>query len=239
VSNQTLGQEVAQRLMHDLNSGVFKQGDKLPTQIELMTRYSAGRNTVREAVQGLVALGLLEVKAGFGTTVCRMNGQAVLAKTMSASKLDEFAMDDLLEFRLLLEGEAAALASDRASAADHEAIRTALAEYQDAVRRSEEVYSHDVGFHRAIAEGTHNGLYVGVIDASSQLFQRAMRAADRAPGDIFEAAAEHALIAHHILAGDGDSARRAMRDHLVAGNNRRLRTNTNQEIATRGDKDAA
>jgi GntR family transcriptional repressor for pyruvate dehydrogenase complex len=228
VSNQTLGQEVARRLMHDLNSGMFKQGDKLPTQLELMTRYSAGRNTVREAVQGLVALGLLEVRAGFGTTVCRIDGQAVMARTMSATTLDEAAMDDLLEFRLLLEGEAAALASERAAATDHEAIRGALADYQDAVRKSEEVYSHDVAFHRAIANATHNRLYVGVIDTSSQLFQKAMQAADRAPGDIFEAAAEHALIAHHILAGDRDSARATMRDHIVAGNNRRLRTNTNQ-----------
>ena len=229
---QTLGQEVTRRLMHDLNSGAFKQGDKLPTQIELMTRYSAGRNTVREAVQGLVALGLLQVKAGFGTTVCRIDGQALLARTVSATNLDEVAMNDLLEFRLLLEGEAAALASDRASALDHEAIRTALAEYQDAVRRSEAVYSHDVAFHRAIAESTHNRLYVGVIDTSSQLFQKAMQAADRAPGDIFEAAAEHALVAHHILAGDADSARAAMRDHIVAGNNRRLRPNTHQELAS-------
>ena len=217
--------------MHDLNSGAFKQGDKLPTQIELMTRYSAGRNTVREAVQGLVALGLLEVRAGFGTTVCRIDGQAVMARTVSATTLDEAAMDDLLEFRLLLEGEAAALASERAAATDHEAIRVALADYQDAVRRSEAVYSHDVAFHRAIADATHNRLYVGVIDTSSQLFQKAMQAADRAPGDIFEAAAEHALIAHHILAGNGESARAAMRDHIVAGNNRRLRTNTNQEVA--------
>ena len=217
--------------MHDLNSGAFKQGDKLPTQIELMTRYSAGRNTVREAVQGLVALGLLEVRAGFGTTVCRIDGQAVMARTVSATTLDEAAMDDLLEFRLLLEGEAAALASERAAATDHKAIRVALADYQDAVRRSEAVYSHDVAFHRAIADATHNRLYVGVIDTSSQLFQKAMQAADRAPGDIFEAAAEHALIAHHILAGDGESARAAMRDHIVAGNNRRLRTNTNQEVA--------
>jgi GntR family transcriptional regulator, transcriptional repressor for pyruvate dehydrogenase complex len=217
--------------MHDLNSGAFKQGDKLPTQVELMTRYSAGRNTVREAVQGLVALGLLDVRAGSGTIVCRIDGQAVMARTVSATNLDEVAMSDLLELRLLLEGEAAALASERAAVTDHDAIRAALADYQDAVRRSEEVYSHDVAFHRSIADATHNRLYVGVIDTSSQLFQKAMQAADRAPGDIFEAAAEHALIAHHILAGDGESARAAMREHIVAGNNRRLRTNTNQEVA--------
>jgi GntR family transcriptional regulator, transcriptional repressor for pyruvate dehydrogenase complex len=219
--------------MHDLNTGMFKQGDKLPTQLELMTRYSAGRNTVREAVQGLVALGLLEVRAGYGTTVCRTDGQAVLARTMSAAKLDEVAMDDLLEFRLLLEGEAAALASDRASAGDHDAIRAALADYQDAVRRSEEVYSHDVAFHRAIADATHNRLYVGVIDTSSQLFQQAMQAADRAPGDIFEAATEHALIAHHILAGDGVSAQKAMREHIVAGNSRRLRSVSTEVLAAK------
>jgi GntR family transcriptional repressor for pyruvate dehydrogenase complex len=50
---------------------VFKPGQKLPPERELMTRHAAGRDTIREAVQGLGALGMLEVKAGFGTTVSR------------------------------------------------------------------------------------------------------------------------------------------------------------------------
>jgi DNA-binding FadR family transcriptional regulator len=48
---QTRGQEVLERLRADLNGEEFKPGDRIPTERELMVCYSAGRNTVREAVQ--------------------------------------------------------------------------------------------------------------------------------------------------------------------------------------------
>jgi GntR family transcriptional repressor for pyruvate dehydrogenase complex len=228
MAHQTLGQEVAERLRGDLTGGVFKPGDKLPPERELMARYEAGRNTVREAVQGLVALGMLEVKAGSGTTVSRSDGRAAIARSMTGRPLDETALIDLAEFRLLLEGEAASLAAQRATPEDLALIRGQLAAYQDAVRQSEDVYAHDVAFHRAISAAAHNGFYLDVIDTSSQLFQGAMRAADRAPGDILKAAEEHALIAHHVLLGDADAARKAMRAHIRAGNERRLMEGTRE-----------
>lgn len=222
MAQQTLGEEVAQRLRSDLTSGVFSPGEKLPPERELMTRYGAGRNTIREAVQRLVALGMLEVKAGHGTTVARADGRALMVQVMADRLLDEPALEDLVEFRLLIEGEAAHLAAQRATPEDLALIRAKLAAYQDAVRRSEEVYAHDVAFHRAISSATHNRLFLEVIDTSSQLFQTAMRAADRKPEDILKAAEEHALIAHHVLLGDSEGAGRAMRAHITAGNQRRL-----------------
>jgi len=222
MAHQTLGQEVLERLRGDLTGGVFKPGEKLPPERELMTRYNAGRNTVREAVQGLVALGMLEVKAGHGTTVSRPDGRVAIARSMTDRPLDEAALVDLAEFRLLLEGEAASLAAVRATPEDLALIRGKLAAYQDAVRRSEAVYPHDVAFHRAVSSAAHNSFYLEVIDMSSQLFQGAMQAADRAPGDVLKAAEEHALIAHHVLLGDAGAARKAMRAHILAGNERRL-----------------
>ena len=222
MAHQTLGQEVVERLRGDLTGGVFKPGEKLPPERELMMRYNAGRNTVREAVQGLVALGMLEVKAGHGTTVSRPDGRVAIARSMTDRPLDEAALVDLAEFRLLLEGEAASLAALRATPGDLALIRGKLAAYQDAVRRSEAVYPHDVAFHRAVSTAAHNSFYLEVIDMSSQLFQGAMQAADRAPGDVLKAAEEHALIAHHVLLGDADAARKAMRAHILAGNERRL-----------------
>ena len=225
MAHQTLGQEVVGRLRSDLTNSVFKPGEKLPPERELMIRYAAGRNTIREAVQGLVALGMLEVKAGYGTTVSRADGRVAIARSVADRPLDAAALEDLVEFRLLLEGEAAVLAAQRATPEDLALIREKLAAYQDAVRRSEEVYAHDVAFHRAISSAAHNTIYLEVIDTSSQLFQGAMLAADRTPADILKAAQEHALIAHHVLLGDGDAAGKAMRAHILAANERRLTGN--------------
>lgn len=233
MAGQTLGQEVAERLRRDVADGVFKPGEKLPPERDLMTRYSVGRNTVREAVRGLVALGMLEVKAGAGTTVSRIDGRAALARTVSERPMDDAAMNDLVEFRLLLEGQAAQLAAERATPEDLELIRERLAAYQDAVRRHEAVYEHDVAFHRAVSSATHNRLFLDVIDTSSQLFQRTMQASDHAPEDILKAAEEHTMIAHHVLMGDGEAAGRAMRAHILSSNERRLK-GTNEDPRPQG-----
>src|SRR5258708_40240060 len=115
---QTLGQEVAERLRRDLAEGLFKPGEKLPPERELMARYSVGRNTVRQAVHGLVALGMLEVKAGSGTTVARVDGRTALARAVAERPMDESALQELVEFRLLLEGQAARWAAERAEPGD-------------------------------------------------------------------------------------------------------------------------
>jgi len=72
------------------------------------------------------------------------------------------ALVDLVEFRLLLEGEAASLAAQRATPEDLALIREKLAIYQDAVRRSEDVYAHDVEFHRAVSSLTRSLIRSGV-----------------------------------------------------------------------------
>jgi DNA-binding FadR family transcriptional regulator len=218
---ETLAQAVTEKLLSDIEAGVFSVGDRMPPERDLMSRYSAGRNTLREAVQRLVALGVLEVRAGRGTTVRRPDARAAIASSMRTDGFDQVAMRDLIEFRLLLESSAAHLAADRATGEDHTELRRALAEYQDAVRRAEDVYAFDVAFHRSIAKASHNAIYVDVIDRSSQLIRSSMQASDRAEGDLLKAAGEHAAVAHHILVGDGPAAEEAMRKHILASDARR------------------
>ncbi|GGF13322.1 FadR/GntR family transcriptional regulator [Subtercola lobariae] len=223
---RTRGQEVSQRLLNDIRSGAFAVGAKLPPERELMVRYAVGRNTLREAVQGLAALGLVSVRAGSGTTVLEPDGTPAIAHSVATTTFADRAVDDLLEFRLLLEPDAAAKAAERASTADHSALRQALADYQGAAReRSErraDIYDLDVAFHRTVAVAAHNAVYLSVIDTTAQLLRGAMREADRSEGDISLAAEEHAMIAHHILLGDAAAAKSAMAEHIAAGHARRL-----------------
>ena len=219
---RTRGQRVAQQLLDDITTGVFEQGSKLPPERELMTRYGVGRNSLREAVQSLVAMGVLDVRAGAGTTVRMIDGSAAITQSFTTAMLQEAASDDILELRVLLEVDAAARAAERANDEELQGIRTTLAAYQDAVRRNEDLYARDVDFHRAIATGAHNRIYLSVIDTTSQLLERVMRAGHHTSADVRAAATEHALIAHHILLGDAASAASAMRGHLMSSDERRL-----------------
>jgi GntR family transcriptional regulator len=60
---------IAQELRQQIQSGTLGPGERLPTEIELMDRYNASRNTVRDAIRLLATLGLVETRPGMGTFV--------------------------------------------------------------------------------------------------------------------------------------------------------------------------
>ena len=109
LGRQTLSQAVSAAVLERIRSGEFGPGDRLPTEKMLMEEYGVGRNSVREAVQALVTLGLVEVRPGRGATVIGIESENALdAETLSAL-LKEEAVDDLCAFRRLLEAETSAV----------------------------------------------------------------------------------------------------------------------------------
>jgi GntR family transcriptional regulator len=58
---------IAQDLLEKIQSGAVRPGDQLPTELELRDKYSASRNTIRDAVKWLATRGLVETKPGQGT----------------------------------------------------------------------------------------------------------------------------------------------------------------------------
>jgi GntR family transcriptional regulator len=61
--------QIADDLRQRIEAGELAPGGQLPTELELRDRYSASRNTVRDAVKWLTSLGLVEVRPGQGTFV--------------------------------------------------------------------------------------------------------------------------------------------------------------------------
>ena len=58
------------KVIHDrILNGEFAPGDILPPQDQLARQLSVSRNTLREAVHKLAAMGLLKTKAGVDTIV--------------------------------------------------------------------------------------------------------------------------------------------------------------------------
>jgi GntR family transcriptional regulator len=60
---------IAEDLRQEIESGRLAPGSQLPTELELREQYAASRNTIRDAVKSLVALGLAAIRPGQGTFV--------------------------------------------------------------------------------------------------------------------------------------------------------------------------
>ena len=125
VRRRNLSHSIAESLLDRIRSGEVGVGERLPTEQGLMEEFGVGRNVIREAIQQLVAIGVLDVRPGRGTTVIGLGSDDLLdSRTMSAL-LEDQTIADLYAFRMLIEVEIAEAAASHADAQQIQAIADA------------------------------------------------------------------------------------------------------------------
>jgi GntR family transcriptional repressor for pyruvate dehydrogenase complex len=198
--------------------GQLKPAEQLMPERELAAALDVSRTTVREAINKLVALGLLEHKQGQGTFVSspdnrRDNPLAAAMETEDAS------LDDLLEVRLGLECNSAALAAQRASEKDLRFLKDSLAEMRAEVDADRLGTEADASFHMAVAYATKNPvqvylmknfydfLFVGIKKNLVHLYEE--------PGNLDMILRQHAEIYAAVAARNAQEAHDAMKRHIT------------------------
>jgi GntR family transcriptional repressor for pyruvate dehydrogenase complex len=214
VRRRNLSQSVAEALLESIRSGEVGVGDKLPTEQGLMESFGVGRNVIREALQQLIAVGVLDVRPGRGAKVIGVgSGELLDSRTVSAL-LEDQAISDLYAFRMLIEVEIAEAAASHASASQIEVIAEAHGEYEHNLATGRPVYRSDLAFHRGIALASNNQIYVRVLDALSDLLEASRERTDHVQGARELAIEQHGVILEAIRRGDGVAAREEMRRHI-------------------------
>jgi GntR family transcriptional repressor for pyruvate dehydrogenase complex len=216
--HRNLAQGVIELINADIQAGVLKPGDKLPTESAIMERHGVSRTVVREAISHLQASGMVETRHGIGTFVLEAAPPNVglLSETIVTLR-DVLA---ILELRICLETEAASLAASRRS--DEQAAQ--LGVLLEAMRRGAGegggAVSDDVQFHLLIAQSTGNKYFVDILtQLGSAIIPRARvnaaQLGNAEPGAYLERVQhEHEDIYRAIVRQDGEAARAAMRTHL-------------------------
>lgn len=214
VEKQTLAQAVTERLVDVIQGGSLRPGDPLPGQHELARQLGVSRPVLREAMQGLASVGLIEIRPGSGCYVRDPDGLTDPESLFEA--LTHEAALEVLEARMVVEVELAAFAAERADDADWRLIDAILGRLRRAVDRGQETAAITSDFHRALARASHNA----VLFKMAQLLTRPRLAqgsrVEHALPDI--AAGEHdshRRLADAVRSGDPAAARAAMRRHLA------------------------
>jgi GntR family transcriptional repressor for pyruvate dehydrogenase complex len=151
---------VARDLEQRILEGSLKAGDRLPSERTLALELAISRPSLREAIQKLVHKGLLETKHGGGTVVTNRLQASFSDPWQDMLQTHPLLQADMLEFRHMLEGEAAKLAAERATDVDLARIDTAYAALEQAYASDDMTacIDTDVAFHQAIADASHNSL---------------------------------------------------------------------------------
>jgi DNA-binding FadR family transcriptional regulator len=215
VEPQRLYRQIAEQLRQLVAQGEFAVGSRLPAERDLATQLGVSRPSVREALIALEVEGMIEVRTGSGIYVRSTSG------TPPASPLSgpaEWGPLEVMSARLLVEPEVAALAAERATAAQLQAVRAGLRRMKQAAREGRIPREGDEAFHEAIVQACGNGVLQDTVlrylqARSGPLFERL--------GEYFEspeswqaAIQEHEAVLQAIEARDSPGARNAMRTHL-------------------------
>jgi GntR family transcriptional repressor for pyruvate dehydrogenase complex len=190
-------------------------GDRLPKLEELMDEFGVGRGVARDAIQQLAALGVVDVRPRRGAVVLGVDAHGALDTRVLSALLEDQTVEDLYALRRLIEVAVAGQAAEGASAAEIQDIRAAHDVFREVYDSGRPPTQADIAFHRAIAVGAHNPVYVRVLDALGNLLA-AVREEQAAavPSSVRDTLGEHEAVLEAIEAHNPDRARRAMEHHL-------------------------
>ena len=156
---------VADQIFRDLRQqiviGTLPKGSKLPTERELAEKYRVSGPTVREAIRGLTAMGLADVRHGSGAYVTAATENLIAMSLGTVIQLEGLGAVEVLNVLGVLNEHAAALATEAATPGDHMRMRSQLAAL-DAATNAIEAAAAVRGFHRAMAMSSHNPLLIAL-----------------------------------------------------------------------------
>lgn len=153
--------QVIEHLLHQVLSQSLKVGEQLPGTTDLCSSLSVSRTAVREAISVLVSKGMVSSKQGEGSTVQPLSSWMLLDPEvlcwLRESDMAISIIEHLLEIRLIIEPEAAALASIRGSMEQFMAMSEALGRMSAGESlRTPESTQGDIDFHNIILESSGN-----------------------------------------------------------------------------------
>jgi GntR family transcriptional regulator, transcriptional repressor for pyruvate dehydrogenase complex len=200
-------------------AGEYKLGDKLPSEHELVDIFQISRASVREALSGLTALGLIKSKAGGGYYV--KSAQSFTA--MELMLVEEGNPLEILEARKMIEPEIVQVAARRREKEDLEALDKVMERASLILRRGagslDDFINADMDIHRIFAQATHNDILVSVQERligymKQRGWDELKRNVDSQPEIVKRYWNQHKAICTSIRKGQPLKASEQMRNHL-------------------------
>ena len=218
------GDEIVERLAQQIIGGRLSAGARLPSEQEMMAAMGVSRTVVREAVAALRARGLVVTRQGAGAFVSSdPRRQPYMIDPDGLGSLA--SVIEVMELRMAVEAEAAAIASERATVAQLKEIRQAQKLFRKAVARGERSINEDYAFHDAIAVATQNSRFIEFLHFLGRLIIprqsiRTFEDTDALRRYLQRVEREHQAIAEAVEARVPSKARELMRRHLLNGRER-------------------
>lgn len=217
-NKQKVYEIIIQKIQTEITAGILEAGEKLPPERELAVKYGVSRTSIREALRLLELNDFVEIRPGDGTFIKTNEQQTIQQQLTSvALKTDQTTLYEMLELRLILESQCAALAALRATGQDIEKIARTL----EAMKNTddEEIgIQADLDFHMAIAAAANNSVLAQLISSFASHMRSTIEVTRKhrlsSKENFARTLEEHRAIFIAISRGESDRAKVLMEDHI-------------------------
>ena len=219
--SRPLAFDIVEAFAERMRDGRLAPGDKLPAEAEIMVEFGVSRTVVREVISKLQAGGQVQTRHGVGSFVLGDSVVVELPGVGAAVRMSTLIeVVAVLELRLGVETETAALAAVRRSDTELQTMYDAQSEFGQALRDGHDTVKSDLNLHLEIARATHNSQFFNLVASlGRKLIPRSRIDTSALAGEgrreyLKRVHAEHDSIVSAIANHDPEAARAAMRTHL-------------------------
>ena len=214
-----VSEAVSDNLRQAILSGKLLPGNKLPSEREMAAQYRTSRVALREALRTLENEGLIIIKRGFGGGACVSdfdNALRALGDSLrTVVKLGQAKSSHLTEVRCILEPEIAAIATERATSSDLQAIEAVVLKQEEELRTGKLSRRYDMEFHRCAVAATHNPVLSIVVNAINDSLRESIFRSKLNNAMRTRVVSNHRNIFEALRSRNAEDAQRLMSEHVL------------------------
>ncbi|WP_242834963.1 FadR/GntR family transcriptional regulator [Ruminiclostridium cellobioparum] len=213
ITRQSIGEQVFEQLKEQIFNNEWKRGEKIPSENDLAVSFGVSRITVRQALQKLTALGLIETRLGEGSFIRDAAPGINMNPLIPIAYLNENSLQEILEYRRALEGNVAELATEKASEDEVAKLEEAY-KLMEQVKNELELFSKaDLNFHLLLANMTKNSLIIQTFhifnDVLNRAFSQIVNERGNSAGIYY-----HKLLLEAVKNRNSGDAKKIMQEHM-------------------------
>ena len=218
IAKRKLSDEVFDRLKRMIVDEAMQPGTNMPSERELMLRFGVGRPAIREAMQALSNMGLVQINHGERARVLEFNATSIFRQMDQSAHIMLQRSADSLEHlktaRIFFERGMVREAAMKATSDDLADLRAILEEQRQSLGDAQRFITSDMRFHSRIVEISANPIFIAVSDAMLSWLRSYHNEMLIWTGKEKYTLAEHEEIISHLAANDPQAAEQAMVKHL-------------------------
>ena len=214
IRKSALAEEIIARLLTLIKERELQPGEKLPPERELAARLGVSRPSLREALRALSVMNVIEMRQGDGTYVSSLEPELLVEHLDFVLSIDDSTFLQLFETRKIVEAGIMALAAQRITSEELEALEACLQKSREYVNDHEMFLQTDLELHERITRAARNPFLTRFMASLSQLSIASRSRTVAIPGVREETVEAHRKIVEALKARDPEAARQAMLEHL-------------------------